>query len=184
MKRELPLKLAHRLLAVRPTCLLTARYKGQVNVMTMTWVCPVSLEPPLVIMAIHPASYTHDMLKRSQECVLSIPGRALAEQSWKCGNVSGEDEDKIKLTKLNLESGQRVGVPSIAECLAYLECAVIDVLKPGDHTLFIAEILGAWAEEEAFDTIWRAPAENEELHPLLHLGGKSFCLLGKTIILP
>lgn len=184
MKRRVRLEQAHRLLAPRPACLLTTRYKGQVNVMTLAWVCPVSLEPPLVALAIHPATYTHDMLKRSEECVLNIPGRALVEQTLKCGSVSGADDDKVKLVGLTLDSGQRVEVPWITECLAHLECVVVDLMMPGDHTVFIAEIVDAWVEEEAFDETWRLPAEDEELLPLCHLGAKWFGLLGKMVTWP
>jgi flavin reductase (DIM6/NTAB) family NADH-FMN oxidoreductase RutF len=179
MKREVALDQAHRLLAGRPICLLTTRYKGQVNVMTIAWVSPVSLAPPLVALAIHPARYTHDMLLRSEELVLNIPGRALAEQAMQIGSVSGRDEDKLLLTGLALESGHRVEVPWIEECLAHLECAVVDRLAPGDHTLFISEVVGAWVEEEAFDEWWLAPEENEELSPLIHLGGRQFGLFGR-----
>jgi len=182
MKKEVPLSWVHRLLAPRPVCLLTTQYKGQVNVMTIAWVCPVSLEPPLVIMAVHPSRYTHDMLRRSEVCVLNIPGRPLMEQVVKCGSVSGQDVDKIVSLGLTLESGQRVESPWIVECLAHLECAIIDLVAPGDHTLFIAEVLGGWAEEEAFDSVWLAPEGNEDLSPLHHLGGRYFCLMGKRIL--
>lgn len=179
MKREVALDQAHRLLAGRPTCLLTTRYKGQINVMTIAWASPVSLGPPLVVLAIHPARYSHDMLLRSEELVLNIPGRPLAEQVVQIGSVSGRDEDKLILTGLTLESGRRVEVPWIEECLAHLECAVVDHLAPGDHTLFVVEVVGAWVEEEAFDERWLVPEENEELSPLIHLGGRQFGLFGK-----
>ncbi len=181
MKREVPLGQAHRLLSPRPVSLLTTRYKGQVNVMTIAWACPVSLMPPLVMMAIHPSRYTHDMLKRSEECVLNIPGRPLLEQVVKCGSVSGAEVDKVQLAGLHLESAKRVEAPWINECLAHVECHVVDLLMPGDHTLFVAEIVGAWAEEEAFDGVWLAPADNEELQPLYHLGGDLFCLIGAKL---
>ena len=54
-KEEIPLNLFQRLVAGRPACLLTVRYKGQVNVMTLSWVSPISSEPPLLGLAIHPA---------------------------------------------------------------------------------------------------------------------------------
>ena len=181
MKREISLDLAHRLLAAQPTCLLTTRYKGQVNVMAIAWVCPISLDPPLVSLAIHPSHYTHDLLRRSEECVLNIPGRPLAEQTLLCGSVSGADTDKVTATGLTLESGQRVEAPWIVECLAHLECALVDVLAPGDHSLFVVQIVGAWAETEAFDNLWLVPEETEELLPLHHLGGTRFCTMGKTI---
>jgi len=181
MKVEIPLGQAHRLLAPRPTCLLTTRYRGRVNVMTIAWTCPVSIEPPMVELAIHPSTYTHDMLRRSEEAVINIPGRSLAEQVLACGEASGQDVDKVARAGLTLDSGHRVEVPWIAECLAHIECAVVSITTPGDHSVFTAEILGAWAEEEAFEGAWKAPEDNEELHPLLHLGGRRFCLLGKVL---
>jgi flavin reductase (DIM6/NTAB) family NADH-FMN oxidoreductase RutF len=184
MKVEIPLTKAHRLLAGRPTCLLTTQYRGRVNVMTIAWVCPISLEPPLVMMAIHPSRYTHDLLTRSEEAVLNIPGRPLAEQVMQCGTESGGNVDKIEVTGLTLDAGRRVEVPWVAECLAHIECAVVEVFVPGDHTLFIAQIVGAWAEEEAFNEIWLQPEDNEELLPLYHLGGTMFGLMGKMIRVP
>jgi len=183
MKREVPLEQAHRLLAPRPVCLLTTRYKGRVNVMSLSWVSPVSLEPPLVMLAIHPATYTHDLIKRSEESVLNIPGRPLAEQVLACGTLSGKDGDKIQRTGLTLESGRRVEAPWIEECLAHLEGVVVEMVKPGDHTLFLVQIVGAWAEEQAFREVWLLPQENEELAPLIHLGGKRFGLLGQGLAL-
>jgi flavin reductase (DIM6/NTAB) family NADH-FMN oxidoreductase RutF len=184
VKQELALPYAHRLLAPRPVCLLTTRYKGQVNVMSLGWACPISLEPPLLSLAMHPSCYTHDMLKRSQEAVLNIPGRALAEQVHLCGNLSGAEGDKIQRTGLTLDAGRRVQAPWIVECLAHVECAIVDTFAPGDHTLFIAEVLGAWVEEDAFDGVWKLDQENEELLPLMHLGGKVYCLAGKKVVLP
>jgi flavin reductase (DIM6/NTAB) family NADH-FMN oxidoreductase RutF len=184
MKQELPLGQAHRLLSPRPVALLTVRYKGQVNVMTIAWTCPISLTPPLVMMAIHPSRYTHDMLKRSEECVLNIPGRPLLEQVVKCGSVSGAEGDKVQIAGLRLESARRVEAPWIDQCLAHIECHVVDMWMPGDHALFVAEVVGAWAEGDAFDGVWLAPADTEELQPLYHLGGDRFCLIGAKLRYP
>ena len=181
MKREVPIDQAHRLLAPRPTCLLTTRYKGQVNLMTIGWASSVSLEPPLIALAIHPSCYTHDMLERAQECVLNIPARPLAEQVLVCGTVSGSDADKMQLTGLTATDGQRVDTPWIEECLAHIECALVDRMVPGDHSLYIVQIVGAWAEEEAFDSTWLSPENNEDVAPLYHLGGTRFCMMGQTI---
>jgi flavin reductase (DIM6/NTAB) family NADH-FMN oxidoreductase RutF len=178
MQREVPLGLAHRLLAPRPVCLLTTRYKGQVNAMTLAWTCPISREPPLLALAIHPARYTHDLLTRSEECVLNIPARPQAELALKLGGLSGADEDKVKACSLALAAGQRVQTPRIEGCLAYLECGLVECSAPGDHTLFIVQVVGAWAEEEAFGEVWLLPEGVEELAPLVHLGGIEFCLPG------
>ncbi|MHB9034635.1 MAG: flavin reductase family protein [Anaerolineae bacterium] len=180
-KVEVPLLYAQRLTAGRPACLLSVRYKGQFNVMSIAWVMPLSSEPPLLGLAIHPACYTHDMLKKSQECVLNVPSRPLAEQVVKCGSISGAQADKIALTGLHLENGHRVQVPWINECLAHIECSLVNTMSPGDHTVFVVEIVGAWAEEAAFKNgLWLCPSDNEELQPLVHLGAASFSVLSTS----
>ena len=68
--------------------------------------------------------------------------------------------------------------PWIDRCLAHLECIIVDRVQPGDHVLYIAQIVGAWAEEEAFAQTWIVPAAAEELAPLHHLGGETFASLG------
>jgi flavin reductase (DIM6/NTAB) family NADH-FMN oxidoreductase RutF len=183
---EVSLPLAHRLFAPRPVAFLTTRYRGRVNLMAVAWVCPVSMSPPMLGVAIDPASYTHDLLRRSGEFVLSIPGRRLAEKIVACGTISGAEVDKLVACGLETMPGHRVDAPLIDGCLAHLECAVVTAVEAGDHTLFIAEVLGAWAEEEAFggdsaaEGTWRA-SDDEDLSPLLHLGGRSFCLPGLAV---
>ena len=147
--------------------------------MALAWLAPVSLEPPMVMMAIHPSCYSHDMLRRGGEAVLNIPPRPLAETLWHCGHVSGTDADKLESDDLTLDSGRRVEAPWILECLAHLECNLVDVVTPGDHGLFIAEVVGAWAEEEAFQGVWQLPEQIEELVPIYYLGGTRFCLPGR-----
>lgn len=179
MKNEVPLSQVHRLLSPAPACLLTTRYRGRANVMTLAWLCPISLEPPLVLMAVHPATYSHDMLRRGGEAVLNIPPRPLAEELLRCGRLSGTDVDKLETGGLTADAGRRVEAPWIVECLAHVECTVVDVLAPGDHSLFVAEVVGAWAEEEAFQGVWQLPEQIEELVPVYYLGGTSFCLPGR-----
>lgn len=184
MKRQVPAQNAHRLLAGRPTCLLTTRYRGQNNVMTLSWTCPVSLDPPLIALAIHPSRYSHGLLEKSQECVLNIASRPMGEQLVQCGTRSGADVDKFGAGGLDIESGRRVSAVWIEQCLAHIECAVIDRIAPGDHSLFLVEVVGAWAEEEAFESAWRVRGQPEDLLPLAHLGGALFGMLGAEVTLP
>ncbi len=180
MKQEVPLTLAHRLLAGQPACLLTVRYRGRENVMALAWACPISLAPPMLALAIHPSCYTHDMLARSEECVLNIPGRPYAEQLVRCGSVSGADVDKLHESGLTPAQPRRVEAPWIEECLAHIECAIVERLSPGDHSLFLVEVVGAWAEEEAFGQTWHIEDQPEELLPFHHLGGGRFGLMGSS----
>jgi flavin reductase (DIM6/NTAB) family NADH-FMN oxidoreductase RutF len=183
VKVEVPLQTAHRLLAGRPVCLLTTRYRGQNNVMTLSWSCPVSLEPPLLALVVHPSRYTHGLLERAQECVLNIPARPMGEQIKDWGTRSGADLDKLDASSLDMSEGRRVGALWIDACLAHLECAVVDRFSPGDHSIFVAQVVGAWAEEDAFAGTWSVQSQVEDLLPLAHLGGSRFAMFGSEIML-
>jgi len=181
VKREISGKLAHRLLAGRPTCLVTTRYRGEHNVMTLSWACPISLVPPLLMLAIHPATHSHGLLLRGEECVLNIPARPLGEQLVRYGTRSGADSDKLRESGVSVQAGHRVQALWIDDCLAHIECAVVERLAPGDHSLFIVEIVGAWAEEEAFTETWHVQDTPEDLLPVIHLGGSTYGLWGTEI---
>lgn len=175
-KKEIDLEGCLRLLEPGPITLLTSQYRGQPNVMAAAWLCPASYRPPMIAVAISPLTNTHYLISRSQEFVVNIPPRPLAEQVLICGRHSGRDVDKFVRAGLTAVDGRRVTVPWVDECLAHLECGVVDARDLGDHTLFLGEIVGAWAEEEAFVELWQL--ESEELSPLQHLGGPTFAVLG------
>ncbi len=176
-KTEIALTGCLRLLEPGPVTLVTAQYRGQPDVMAAAWVSPASYRPPMVVAAISALNNTHYLISRSQELTINIPGRPLADQVMLCGSYSGRDVDKFVRAGLTAVDGRRVTVPWVDECLAHLECGLIDAIDTGDHTLFLGEIVGAWAEEAAFDEVWKL--EEEELSPLLHLGARHFCIPGK-----
>ena len=55
--------------------------------------------------------------------------------------------------------------------MAHLECGVVGATEQGDHTLFLAEVLAAWADEDAFEEHWQPEHELGRL--LHHLGGRT-----------
>lgn len=174
-KKEVPLAGCLRLLEPGPITLITAQYRGQPNIMAVAWVTPASHQPPMITVAMSPAAYTHYLISKSQEFVVNVPGRPLADQVLICGRFSGRDVDKFARAQLTATGGRRVTVPWVDQCLAHLECGLVEAYEAGDHTLFLGEVIGAWADEEAFDEFWKL--ENEELTPLQHLGARHFALL-------
>jgi flavin reductase (DIM6/NTAB) family NADH-FMN oxidoreductase RutF len=61
-----------------------------------------------------------------------------------------------------------------------LECAVTDTIRTGNHTLFLAEIVAASADELAFDKEHWTLAD-ESVKPLHHLGGSVYATLEQAI---
>ena len=168
---------ARRLLAGGPVVLVTTRWHGGANVMPVAWSMPLSHEPPLVGIAVHPSRHTYDMLRFSEEFALNIPSRRLMNHVQYLGMVSGRDVQKIEVAKLPTFKAQRVDAPLLEGCLAYIECSVLEVLPLGDHHLFVGKVLAAQAEREAFEETWLL--EDDDYKPLHYLGGELYAILSE-----
>lgn len=179
MKVEITLSQATRLINPGPVVLVTARHKDAINVMAAAWTTPISHEPPLVGVSISPRRFTHDLIEKSGEFVLNVPGRNLLERVEFCGSMSGRDVDKFKEAHLTPVEAKEVCAPLIKECLGHLECAVVEAIDLGDHTLFVGQVVAAWAEEGTFNGTWLL--KDEEAKPLHHLGGTYFGILEERL---
>lgn len=176
-KIDIPLWQVTRLVSPGPVALVSLKYRDKVNLIAVGWVSVLSQNPPRLGIAIHPSRYSHDLLRRSGQFGLSIPGRALAEAVVRVGQVSGASGvDKFNAAGLTQAEPKQIEAPLVQEALAWIECAIVDTFESGDHTLFVGEVLAARAEEAAFQDTWLLP-EDEEMRPLHHLGGARYALL-------
>ncbi len=180
MKQQIAAQQIHRLLAPGPVVLVTATLRGQSDVTTASWVTPLSGDPPLVGVALRERTLIHDLIRRSEEFTLNVPPAHLAREVHHCGTVSGADEDKWQATALHPTTARQVTAPWVSECLAHLECGLVEVVPVGDHTLFVGQVLTAWAEDWAFTTDGWQP-DKEEARLLHHLGGSRYGVLTQAV---
>lgn len=180
-KRTVDKSIAHRLLGGGPVVLVVSRYRDRVNVMAASWVTPISMDPPLVAVAVHKSCLTHDYIERSGEFTMSMPPRSLMERVRDSGMISGYDvDDKAAQVGLRFTAAQAMETPVVAGCLGYLECSVVEAYDAGqEHTVFFAEVAAATVEAEAFDETWLLT--EPEAKPLHHLGGHVYSLLDARI---
>jgi flavin reductase (DIM6/NTAB) family NADH-FMN oxidoreductase RutF len=179
MRNNIPETDARRLLGGGTVLLVTTRWRGVSNVMPAVFVSPLSFDPPLVGVAVHPSRHTHDMIKYSEEFALNIPSRELLHHCQYLGSVSGVTADKFELTKLPTFRARRVEAPLLEGCIGYIECGVQDAYTIGDHTLFVGKVVAAQVEKEAFDETWLLT--DPGLKPLHYLGLNRYALLGERL---
>jgi flavin reductase (DIM6/NTAB) family NADH-FMN oxidoreductase RutF len=160
-----------RLINHGPTVLASCHHGGVRNIITLAWATPVSIDPPMLAIAVAPARFSHYLIEQSGEFVVNVPGEHLLPAVWYCGTRSGRDGDKFEASGLTASPAERVGAPLIEECFAHIECAVVDSPTEGDHTVFVGEVVSASVEAEAFDKHLRLEGRYHTLH---HLGGPRF----------
>jgi len=164
-----------RLLYPCQAVLITCAHGGRANVMASS-AMPASFKPPLLVVSVSPRRFSYELIKLQGEFVVNIPTLRLLDEVVACGSSSGREVDKVKRLGLTLGRARRVEVPIIEECAAHLECRVFREVEAGDHSLFIGEVVAAYAEEELLTTdddgiaMWNL----ERADVLLHVGGNVF----------
>lgn len=117
---------------------LTTRFEAVMNGMIASWVSQVSFDPPLLLAAVHPNRYSHHLLEKSGYFALHIIAR---DQQALLSRFKGADS-KAKFASIAWSEGV-TGCPILRDCIGSLECRVVQHLAPGNHTLFIGEVVNA-----------------------------------------
>ncbi len=176
IKRPIERRLAARLLQPGPLALVTSLFRSQHNVMTAAWLMPLGTDPMLVGLAIRPDRLTHEFVSRSELFGLSVPTIELINAVHRCGVESGRDRDKFEYAHLTPMDASEIDVPLVGECIAHMECGVIERISLTDHDLFIGEVLAASAIDELFTDRWRIQDGSELLH---HIAGDEYAALSR-----
>ncbi len=142
-KRDLPVERVRQYLEPGPVVLVSSAYKGERDIMTMGWHMVMMDEPSLVGCFIWDQNYSHELVRRSKECVINVPEVALAETVVGIGNYHGPKPDKFDEFGLTAEQGTRVSAPLIAECHANFECRLVDAKLIKKYSLFVFEVVKA-----------------------------------------
>jgi flavin reductase (DIM6/NTAB) family NADH-FMN oxidoreductase RutF len=170
---------ARRLLNPGPVAIVTTAWRGLTNAAPMAWTAPLSMEPPLVGCVVHPHRHTADMIRFSEEFAINIPGPDLLKQTAFLGSQSGLNTNKIEAAGLTLFNAQRISAPLIEGCLAWIECGLHDVVRIGDHTLFVGRVVGVQALDEAYAQHWLL--EDRRYSPLAYIGGTRYAVVGDPL---
>ena len=177
---EIPCEKAYRLLHPRLVSLIVVSGMGRTNVMPVAWTMPVSVEPPLLAIAVSPKRFTYELLRKSGDFTLNVVPVSMVTTVSFLGKVSGRDVDKISRGRLTLSPSRIVKSPRLSDPLAWLECKIEEEFPTGDHQLIIGRIVAAAAREGMFKERY----DPVRAKVLLHLGGNDYATLAGKVVRP
>lgn len=144
--RKLPLKKAFMLLEPGPVVLVTTTAAdGAKNIMTISWHMVMDFTPRFALLT-GPWNHSYEALAGNRECVIAVPTVDLARKAVGIGTCSGSDTDKFKKFGLTPLKAKSVMAPLIKECLANIECRVVDHIEK--HGIFVLDAVQAWIDPE------------------------------------
>ena len=131
---------AFTLMEPGPVVLVTTHDGQKYNIMTISWTMVMDFTP---VFAITTGEWNHSFaaLRKNKECVIAIPTVDMLDKVVGIGTCSGADTDKFAKFKLTPVQGKFVTSPLIKECLANIECKVIDIVKK--HNIVVLEAVAA-----------------------------------------
>lgn len=143
--KKLPLHKAFQLLEPGPVVLVTTACGRKKNIMAISWHMVMDFTPRIAFVT-GPWNYSFTALMRTKECVIAVPGVDLSATVVRSGACSGSDTDKFKEFALTPVKAKSVKAPLIGECLANIECRVVDHIAK--HGIFIVDGVYAWTDTE------------------------------------
>ena len=169
-KRDFPVSQVRRYLEPGPIVLVSSRWRGKANVMTLGWHTVLEFVPSLVGCMISAGNHSFGLIRDSGECVINLPTTALTDIVVGIGNVSGAEIDKFAAFGLTAEDGDEVDAPLIRQCHASFECRLHDDSLVEKYNFFIFEVVKAH--------VAAAPKHPKTLH---YTGNGVFMVAGAVI---
>lgn len=153
-----------------PVLVTTMNANGTVNVAPFSWVTPISMEPPMLALALgtlRKKQHTLTNIEREGEFVVNLPEIDLAEQIVRVAYNYPEGPDKFTIGGFTPHPSTQVRPPGVAECRAHLECRLNSARLTGDHTLVVGDVVAASYDEEKFDYDFKLRLDRSR--PCIHL---------------
>lgn len=169
-KTDFPAHQVRRYLEPGPIVLVSSRWRGRTNIMTLGWHTVLEFSPSLVGCMISSGNHSFRLIRGSGECVINLPTTALTDTVVGIGNTSGAEIDKFEAFGLTAEPAQEVGAPLIRECHASFECRLHDDALVERYNFFIFEVVKAHAAP--------TPKHPKTLH---YTGGGVFVTAGGAV---
>ena len=122
---------------------VTATHAGQRYGMTVNSFTSISLEPPLVSVALKNLTHTHELVEKSGEFSVTILSAVQKELSDRFAGRHPQVKDRYEGVSTETLS---IDAPLIKGGIAYFNCRVLNSILVGENTLFVAEVIAAQGE--------------------------------------
>jgi flavin reductase (DIM6/NTAB) family NADH-FMN oxidoreductase RutF len=138
-------KLALRMIPYGLYVLTSEAKGGRVSAATVNWVTQASFEPPLVAVGVKADSSVHAIIKESRSFALNVLTKGQKDQAFAFFKPVEREDDMLGGEPFT--SGE-FGAPILSKAKAFVECALVDSVERGDHSLFVGEVVNAGLSDE------------------------------------
>ncbi len=121
--------------------IVTTRHGDAMHGTTMSAVCSVSLEPQLMLVCVDHESDIHALIHESGVFAVNMLHQGQAGVAAKLSQKgTPELMAAHQLESLPYRVGE-TGAPLLEDCLAHVECRVVNTIHAGDHTIYVGAVI-------------------------------------------
>ncbi|MGA1872873.1 MAG: flavin reductase family protein [Thermoplasmatota archaeon] len=150
-----------------PLVLVSTRHGETMNVAPYAWMMPISIDPPILGVAVRKIRDTFKNIMDNGEFVVSFPGPELKERVIKTADPLPRDQSEFEHAGLTPISSSAVSVPGVEECLTRIECRLEWAKEAGDHHVVVGRVVNVSISRELEERGIDANFPDV----LLHIGG-------------
>ncbi len=107
---------------------------------SVTWITQVSFTPPLVAVAIKADSHLSAVVKQSRAFTVHLLTKD--QQELAASFIKPTTSGDGTIAGIPFTRAPVTGAPLLAGFAAWFEAKVVEIVEPGDHALFVAEVVG------------------------------------------
>ena len=122
---------------------LTTRDDGGDHGMTISAICSLSMEPPMLLACLNMNSRTQQAVSTTGQFAVQVLDH---RQAWIAERFARPSTGN-KFDGVPVGSGLLIDVPVLTDALAVVECQVKDAVRGGTHRVFLSKVVHAEARE-------------------------------------
>jgi flavin reductase len=103
--------------------------------LTANAIASLSLDPPLVLVAVEKKAHSLDYLTKNGCFAINILRVDQEEISRRFATPGPKDFAGLNITTAGTTA------PILSDCVAFVDCRVVEILPGGDHEIFVGEIV-------------------------------------------
>jgi len=120
--------------------IVTTRRESGILGITVSSLCSLSLQPPLVLVCIARTAKSHAAIRDRRSFGVNILRADQAALANRAAGRAGERGAWLEGVAWRTEA---TGAPILRDCLGWLDCSLVDQPDGGDHTIYIGRVEAA-----------------------------------------
>lgn len=125
--------------------IVTSAHKSEATGAVISFLTQSSIDPPLVTMGIRTDSELYKLVMKSRQLAIHFSSRNQQDMVASFFRITDKNESQLNGYSFELSN---TGNPLLVDIPMIIEGKVIDIVKRGDHHLFVTEIFHTILREE------------------------------------